>query len=43
MDSVVVVAARLLFADVEGDADGLLRRSLEVSCRFDVAAVGRAE
>jgi hypothetical protein len=40
---VVVVVARLLLADVEGDADRLLGRSLEVSRRLDVAAVGRAE
>jgi hypothetical protein len=33
----------LLIVNVEGDADGLLRRSLEVSHCLDVIAVSHAE
>jgi hypothetical protein len=44
MNSFVVVAAGFLAsANVESDADRFLGGPLEISRRFDVSAVGRAE
>jgi hypothetical protein len=44
MNSFIVVAAGLLAATkVEGNADQFLGGPLEISRRFDVSAVGRAE